>query len=299
MNYIILDMEWNQPSSKYKIITDPIRLTGEIIQFGAVRVNESFVIEDTFKIGIQPKYYTKMNTVVHTLTKISDEDLNRGYPFKEAFSLFKTWCGSNFIFLTWGYDDIPMLRDNMTIHGLDTDWIPDFYNLQLIFNEQISKENTLCSLTRALDIIQESGRDAHDALNDAINTYIIGRHLDIRKGIFEYDSLKKKMSVPPKKTSLYRDILNAEEFTSEEAMEIPFFTTFPCPSCKKNIKPEKWLTQSYDKKISSKKCSCGREYFFRIRFAKNKKGKLRLNRNVYLMDDSHKKYYNVIRKNKE
>ena len=42
MNYIVLDMEWNQPwpgsPSSKKVL--PVAIRGEIIQIGAVRVTE-------------------------------------------------------------------------------------------------------------------------------------------------------------------------------------------------------------------------------------------------------------------
>ena len=39
MNYIIFDLEWNQPLSPQRMVRDPFNLTGEIIQFGAVKVD--------------------------------------------------------------------------------------------------------------------------------------------------------------------------------------------------------------------------------------------------------------------
>ena len=48
MNYIILDMEWNQPwpgsPSARKVL--PVAIRGEIIQIGAVRVTETQTVED-------------------------------------------------------------------------------------------------------------------------------------------------------------------------------------------------------------------------------------------------------------
>ena len=38
MNYIVLDMEWNQPYSKYKKHIGSMALRGEIIQIGAVKL---------------------------------------------------------------------------------------------------------------------------------------------------------------------------------------------------------------------------------------------------------------------
>ena len=60
MDYIVLDMEWNQPwpgsPSARKVL--PVQIRGEIIQMGAVRVSEDQQIgADEFQILIKPKYY--------------------------------------------------------------------------------------------------------------------------------------------------------------------------------------------------------------------------------------------------
>lgn len=56
---IVLDLEWNQPFSMRSMITTPVRLRGEIIQIGAVKLNEQLEIVDTFKVMVKPKYYER------------------------------------------------------------------------------------------------------------------------------------------------------------------------------------------------------------------------------------------------
>ena len=40
MNYIIFDLEWNQPPDPVSMIQQPVYLTGEIVQIGAVKLDE-------------------------------------------------------------------------------------------------------------------------------------------------------------------------------------------------------------------------------------------------------------------
>ena len=58
MDYIVLDMEWNQPwpgsPSAKKVL--PVQIRGEIIQIGAVRVTEGRQVTDEFQVMILPKY---------------------------------------------------------------------------------------------------------------------------------------------------------------------------------------------------------------------------------------------------
>ena len=44
MYCIVLDLEWNQPFSTRSMVTTPVRLPGEIIQIGAVKLNERLEI---------------------------------------------------------------------------------------------------------------------------------------------------------------------------------------------------------------------------------------------------------------
>ena len=56
MQYIVLDMEWNQPwpgsHTAKKPLPSPMR--GEIVQIGAVRLLENRTVADEFQILIQP-----------------------------------------------------------------------------------------------------------------------------------------------------------------------------------------------------------------------------------------------------
>lgn len=141
MNYIVLDLEWNQPFNMKQMVKRPVLLYGEIVQIGAVKLDENYHILDTFKIMVSPKCYTKMHKKVSRITKITNEELQYGFPFPVAFKHFKKWCGEEFVFLTWGVEDTNILRDNMLLHEISTEWIPRSYNIQVIFDNQITKEN--------------------------------------------------------------------------------------------------------------------------------------------------------------
>ena len=49
MNYIIVDFEWNQPMPEQPMIRSPFPLDSEIIEIGAIRLNEQFVFEAEYK----------------------------------------------------------------------------------------------------------------------------------------------------------------------------------------------------------------------------------------------------------
>ena len=63
MNYIVLDMEWNQPwpgsPSAKKVL--PVQIRGEIIQIGAVRMTEDEKVAVEFLVLIKAKFYRLLN----------------------------------------------------------------------------------------------------------------------------------------------------------------------------------------------------------------------------------------------
>lgn len=183
MQYIVLDMEWNQPwpgsPSAKKVLPSPIR--GEIVQIGAVRMPRDGEVADEFQTLIRPAYYKKMNRKVASLTGIKDSVLKeRGKPFREAMQAFHDWCGEDAAFLTWGFDDIVILKENLTLYGMDTAWVDTWYNAQLIFNAQTDGSSAQKSLSSAMQIMGiEPTRPAHDALGDAYHTALICSRLNL------------------------------------------------------------------------------------------------------------------------
>ena len=102
-------MEWNQALDRSRVVQSPVVLRGEVIQIGAVKTDESFNLIDKMKLNIAPKYYKKMNRHVEKITGITNEQLAAGEKFPEAFQRFKEWCGDDFRFITWGFDDVQNL----------------------------------------------------------------------------------------------------------------------------------------------------------------------------------------------
>ena len=192
MQYIILDMEWNQPwpgsYSAKKALPSPLR--GEIVQIGAVRMTQDQQVADEFQILIRPKYFKKMNRKVASLTGIRDSVLReKGVSFPEAAAKFQTWCGEACVFLTWGFDDITVLRENLAVFGLADGWTARWYNAQLIFNAQTVGSGAQKALSTAMQMMDiEPTRAAHDALGDAYHTALVCQRLRLAEGIAAYDA---------------------------------------------------------------------------------------------------------------
>lgn len=188
MNYIIFDMEWNQPSSAKEKNPDLIR--GEIIQIGFFVLNENFDILHNEDILIKPVCYKSINQYVEILTGISQKMLNDGVSFETAIRKMAEFFDKNTLLFTWGDDDIPILNENMKFHKIEDICLPKHFNLQRFYAIQTNAETRQTALKTATEHFGiEIDIQAHDALNDAYLTMLVAKKLDIAQGIKEYDKV--------------------------------------------------------------------------------------------------------------
>ena len=192
MFYITLDLEWNQAYAQKALAVQrqlSLRLRGEVIQIGAVKLDKNMQPCGSYQIIVKPKYFKKLHRHVSELTGITQDMMDSGTAFPEAAKSFRKWCGKDFVFLTWGPDDIPMLKENFNAHGLATGWLDKVYDLQVIFNKQTDGGTKQRSLEYAMEHFEIPQRlPAHDALNDAYFTALVAAKLDVAEGIANYDS---------------------------------------------------------------------------------------------------------------
>lgn len=179
MKYIVLDLEWNIPEHRNRLVKEPIVLHGEIIQIGAVMLNEQMEEIGSFEAKIRPEFYKRINRKIEELTGITDKDLENALLFTDAINNFKNWCGEDSILLTWGPCDVQMLEDNLIMYDMDYRWIPEDFDAQLMFDFQETMEDRNYSLDYAVYYFGIRGIKAHDALNDARDTATVIRKLDL------------------------------------------------------------------------------------------------------------------------
>ncbi len=233
MYYISLDLEWNQAYAELAQAVQrrlSARLRGEVIQIGAVKLDEDGRICGSYSIIVKPKYFKKIHRHVRNLTGITQEMIDGGVPLTEAVERFHRWCGDDFAFLTWGPDDIPMLSDNLRVLGGDTSWLEHVYDLQPIFNQQTDGESKQRSLEFAMEHFGiAQNLPAHDALNDAYFTALVAAKLDLAAGIANY---------APRRGQFLEEVeigcADAGDIgfdTIEEALDHPGVKSPVCPMC--------------------------------------------------------------------
>jgi len=288
MNYIVMDMEWNQPwpgsPSAKKVL--PVQIRGEIIQIGAVRVTEDQQVMDEFQIMIKPKYYRHLNRRVSKLTGIKESQLREeGVPFPEAIEQFRQWCGEDIVFLTWGFDDIGILRENLQLFELNTDFTEKWYNAQMIFNAQTDGSNSQKALKTAMEIFGiEATRPAHDALGDAYHTALICARLDLKKGAMEYDEALKNHENGFHGAELpgciarkvFYDYADKRAALSAMAGEENL-----CPVCGGRMLGSRWFAQPGHRYMDLATCPEDGKFLIRVRLSTQSDGLVRVSRLTY------------------
>lgn len=275
MKYIIFDLEWNQAADVTAIIQEPVYLTGEIVEIGAVKLDENFCPMDELRLYITPQYYVKMHKEIAALTGIKDKVLaERGVPFPEAYKRFIEWCGEEYAFMTWSMNDMPMLIDNMVLHGIDVSDLPACYDIQRIFSREIMRGETRYSLDTALTLMKEKGDSSHDALHDARNTAKICNHLELEEYLEEYTS-KVFAEKPSGKKYENRGQILRDTNLSE----------FFCPWCGKPVKCDLWLSLSGSTHIAYGLCPDGDEFLVQLSVVYHKKNEYSTKRIIFEMSD--------------
>ena len=288
MDYIVLDMEWNQPwpgsPSAKKVL--PVQIRGEIIQIGAVRVTEDQQVADEFQVLIKPKVYRHLNRRVSKLTGIKESQLKElGVPYPEAMEQFRAWCGEDIVFITWGFDDITILRENLRLYGLDESWTDRWYNAQMIFNAQTDGSNAQKALKTALEIFEITpSRPAHDALGDAYHTALICARLDLKKGMEEYGQALKShengfhgAELPG---CIDRKVFH--DFDSKPAaLAAMAGKDNKCPICEKQMLGSRWFAQPGRRYMDLATCPEHGKFLIRVRLSDQPDGTVRVSRLTY------------------
>lgn len=288
MDYIVLDMEWNQPwpgsPSAKKVL--PVAIRGEIIQIGAVRVTQEQQVADEFQILIKPKYYRHLNRRVSKLTGIKEARLREeGVPFPEAMETFVRWCGEDVIFLTWGFDDIGILRENLELFGIDTDFTQRWYNAQMIFNAQTDGSNAQKALKTAMEMFSiEPSRPAHDALGDAYHTALICARLDLPKGIAEYEQALKSHENGFHGAELPGCIARKVFYDYADkraALGAMAGEENKCPICGARMLGSRWFAQPGHRYMDLATCPEHGKFLIRVRLSLQPDGLIRVSRLTY------------------
>ena len=110
MEYVILDLEWDNvfyPPAK--------RFINQIMQIGAVRLDDDFQIIDTFEKTIKSSISKKVTSRFAELTGITTEKMLSGVPLIDAIKEYNSFVSGAEVTMTWSDTDLYTIVDNQKI----------------------------------------------------------------------------------------------------------------------------------------------------------------------------------------
>ena len=259
MHYIIFDLEWNQ-CPKGPDYENP-RLPFEIIEIGAVKLNDAFEVVDEFSRIVKPRVYKYLHNHIRQMLNYDETYLRTGQPFEMVCKEFKAWCGSDYMFGTWGPSDLTQLQKNMDYYYIKNFTEPfKYYNIQSIFAESYPDMGA-CKLERAVTALElPTTEDFHTAINDARYTAAIFQQLS-KKNLHDQYSYDYYHEPKAKEQEIHSYHQSYAEHISRgfdhinEIMEDKDITTFRCYKCRRKIsKKIKWFSYNQSSYVSVGKC---------------------------------------------
>lgn len=189
MNHIMIDLEMNKIEKQHR---DQLKLSSELIEIGAVKMDDHFEVLDTYQSYVSPDY-GPMNHRIIALTGITDDKLVGAPRFANAMDDFAEWIGDEpTMFYSWSLSDIRQFQtesafkeyNGRILQRMEANWID--------FQEEYSK---LLGIEKKIKLKQavtaadyEFTGAQHTALADAVNTAEI---LRLSKDADQFEAVMK------------------------------------------------------------------------------------------------------------
>lgn len=174
MKHVVVDLEMNPVSREFREVRR--KLNEEVIEIGAVRLDENFQQEAEFQCYVKPEY-GPIKKHITSLTGITQAMVADKKTYAACFQDFVDWVGEEETKIySWSMSDIKQLRSecryklpDFNIGWLNARWV----DLQQEFDDRLGLHNSL-ALKHALGAMDHKFEGTqHTALADAINTSAI------------------------------------------------------------------------------------------------------------------------------
>lgn len=248
-NYIVFDLEWNQcPHGKENSVEE---LPFEIIEIGAVKLDEQFHIVDEFHRLIRPQVYQQMHYMISEVTHMDMEELQRqGEEFPYAMDAFFEWCGDEAVYCSWGAMDLTELQRNLAYYAMVNPFPKPllYYDVQKLYGLLRGEKNrvSLDTAVEQMELLED--RPFHRALDDAYYTGRVLGELDFAQ-IEPYFSMDYYWLPGDKSEEIHLTFPSYSKYVSrafsdkEEAMRDRTVTEMKCDCCHRTLRKKiRWFT---------------------------------------------------------
>lgn len=182
MNFIVLDLEWNQsPAGKSG---EKPGIPFEIIEIGAMKLNANRQIIERFQEYVRPQVYQQMHFKTQELLHISMKELRQARSFREVIRDFLAWCGEDYVMCTWGAMDLEELQRNIEFYGMENPFPKPlfFYDVQKLFSRAYEDGHLRRSLEFAVEYLHfQKSLSFHRAIDDTYYTAMVLQKLDWKR----------------------------------------------------------------------------------------------------------------------
>lgn len=200
-NYVVIDLEMCNVFGEAK---KAYGYRNEIIEIGAVLLNESYEIKDSFKTYVLPQYGS-LTSHIKKLTGITNRHLKGAPDITRAVDMLMNWVPEDSVMVTWSSNDAFQLEKEFECKGIEKEklknFISDNIDCQIMFSNKINSLRDY-SLEKALVIAGIDYLDgAHDALVDAKNTALLFKKLMVNtdkafSSLYDFGEEKKSTYNP-------------------------------------------------------------------------------------------------------
>lgn len=224
-------------------------LTFEIIEIGAVKLNENMEVISTFSRLVRPQVYRELHYKISQVTHITMDELRQnGQPFEEVMKAFEEWCGAEAVYCTWGPMDLTELQKNVAYFGMENPF-PNpllYYDIQKLYGllEKDGKEKAALD-TAVKELGIEEDRPFHQAFDDACYTAEVMKRMDWEKAE-PYISMDYYRLPQNRKEEVFLRFPQYTKYVSrvfdtrEEAIADRRVTDMVCTVCRKTMKKKIW-----------------------------------------------------------
>ena len=172
--YVVLDLEMCKVSKEAQ--KDVFKSARELIQIGAVEMDEHYRITRSFQTFVKPEFGA-LDPFIEKLTGIKAENLENAPTADRALKEFYEWLDEDSVFVTWSDSDVIQIDDELYFKEIDLpgmyDYLDNYIDCQFLFGEKLhaSKQYRLSEALAIANVDYDAA--IHNALVDAKNTAVL------------------------------------------------------------------------------------------------------------------------------